>query len=130
MEKMKVFLDTCVLIDILRGNRKIASIIAKDNKYVINSIVFMEIIRGARDKKELIQLQKFLSIFEIIEIDQQISSTARNLIIRYSLGFGLEIADALIASTCIVYNLKLWTFNKKDFLFIENLQLFEPLTGE
>ena len=127
---MKVFLDTCVLIDILRGNRKIASIIAKDNKYVINSIVFMEIIRGARDKKELIQLQKFLSIFEIIEIDQQISSTARNLIIRYSLGFGLEIADALIASTCIVYNLKLWTFNKKDFLFIENLQLFEPLTGE
>jgi predicted nucleic acid-binding protein len=127
---MKVFLDTCILIDILRGNRKIASIIAKDNKYVINSIVFMEIIRGARDKKELIQLQKFLSIFEIIEIDQQISSTARNLIIRYSLGFGLEIADALIASTCIVYNLKLWTFNKKDFLFIENLQLFEPLTGE
>jgi predicted nucleic acid-binding protein len=127
---MKVFLDTCILIDILRGNRKIASIIAKDNKYVINSIVFMEIIRGARDKKELIQLQKFLSIFEIIEIDQQISSTARNLIIRYSLGFGLEIADALIASTCIVHNLKLWTFNKKDFLFIENLQLFEPLTGE
>ena len=62
---MKVFLDTCILIDILRGNRKIASIIAKDNKYVINSIVFMEIIRGARDKKELIQLQKFLSIFEI-----------------------------------------------------------------
>jgi len=124
---MKVFLDTCVLIDILRGNRKIASIIAKDNEFVINSIVFMEIIRGARDKKELIQLQKFLSIFEIIEIDQQISSAARSLITRYSLGFGLEIADALIASTCIVYNLKLWTFNKKDFLFIDNLQLFEPL---
>ncbi len=124
---MRVFLDTCVLIDILRGNREIASIVAKDNEFAINSIVFMEIIRGARDKRELIQLQKFLSLFEIIEIDQQTSSVARSLITRYSLGFGLEIADALIASTCIVHNLKLWTFNRKDFLFIENLQLFEPL---
>ncbi len=87
----------------------------------------MKIIRGARDKIELNKLRKFLNIFEIIEIDELISYKARYLINNYSLSHNLHIADALIAATCLVKNLKLWTYNKKDFIFIDEIEFFEPL---
>ena len=82
---MKVLVDTCVLIDFLRGNKKIGEILLKNEDLVVNSVVYMEIIRGARDKIELNKLRKFLNIFEIIEIDERISYKARHLIDNYSL---------------------------------------------
>lgn len=39
------------------------------------------------------------------------------------------LADALIASTALVWGLPLVTLNKKDFQFIESLQLDTPLPG-
>ena len=49
---------------------------------------------------------------------------AVNLIEIYSKSHGLKVADALIAATAISSDIELWTFNKKDFRFIENLRLF------
>jgi len=41
---MKVLVDTCVLIDFLRGNKKIGEFLLKNEDLVINSVVYMEII--------------------------------------------------------------------------------------
>ena len=43
----------------------------------------------------------------------------------YSMSHGLLIPDALIAATAITKNLPLWTFNQKDFKFIDDLVLFD-----
>jgi tRNA(fMet)-specific endonuclease VapC len=38
------------------------------------------------------------------------------------------ILYALIASTALVHNLELYTLNAKDFRFIANLRLYQPLS--
>ena len=94
-----------------------------DYDALINSIVYMELIQGTRDKKELNKIDKFLKQFEIIPIDTAVSLEAVALMKIYYLSHGLLIPDALIAATSIIKNIPLWTFNKKDFRFIEKVNL-------
>ena len=43
---------------------------------------------------------------------------------KFSISYGLLIPDALIAGTAIIKKLPLWTFNHKDFKFIDDIVLF------
>jgi predicted nucleic acid-binding protein len=43
---------------------------------------------------------------------------------KYKLSHGLLIPDAIIAATAITYDLKLFTYNIKDFIFISGIRLF------
>lgn len=116
----KVLVDTCVLIDIFRGNEELYDDLKKQ-KISISSIVYMELIQGSRDKIELAKIDKFLKKFEIIPLNQKISKKSMELMKEYSLSHGLLIPDALIAATAITNNLPLWTFNQKDFKYIKGL---------
>jgi len=121
----KILADACIFIDIFRGNYKLY-LELMENEVVINSIIYMELIRGARDKNELKKIDKYLKGFEMIFIDERISQEAMMLMKTYSLSHGLLIPDALIAATAISRHISLWSFNKKDFLFIEKINLFHP----
>jgi len=112
------FVDTCILIDILKGKFKLDT----KNK-VINSIVEMELLQGVRDKRELKIVQNFLNSFQRVEINQDILNYAKDLIETYSLSHNLKLADAIIGSTAIVYNIPLLTHNTKDFRFLPYLEL-------
>jgi predicted nucleic acid-binding protein len=85
----------------------------------------MELIQGSRDKIELKRINRFLKDFKIILINQKISKKSMELMKTYSISHGLLIPDALIAATAITKNLPLWTFNRRDFQFIDGLTLFE-----
>jgi len=50
---------------------------------------------------------------------------AELLVEKYSLSHGMKIYDAIIAATCLVYDLPLWTYNVKDFQFINGLELIK-----
>lgn len=121
-----VIIDTDILID---SARKIDEAVLclqdiEDRFPIAVSIVTqMELIIGCRDKKELDTLDKFLSRFEIIKIQSDISDKAVELLRKYRLSHGLLIADALIASTALVVNQALITKNQRDYKFIENLYL-------
>jgi len=39
----------------------------------------------------------------------------------------MGIYDAIIAATCLSYDLPLWTHNKKDFRFIDGIVLVDSL---
>ena len=43
---------------------------------------------------------------------------------RHALSHGLQIPDAIIAATSIVYQIPLYTYNLKDFNFIPELALY------
>jgi predicted nucleic acid-binding protein len=45
----KVLVDSCIFIDIFRGNRQLYQDLLKQ-KVFLNSIVYMELIQGSRDK--------------------------------------------------------------------------------
>ncbi len=114
-----VFVDTCVLIEILKGKAKLDD----SKQFALNAIIEIELLQGARDKKEQMAIIKFLSKFKSIEITNDIFDLSKFLIIKYALSHRLKLADAVIAATCLVYDLPLLTYNVKDFGYIEDLKL-------
>ena len=121
----KVVLDTNILIEILKNNKQTIKIIEKIDNYCISEITKMELFYGALNKNELKKLNKFLSFFEIIPIEKEISQKASELIYKYAKSHNLTIPDGLIAATSIVYNFQLLTYNIKDFKYIEELKLYK-----
>ncbi|MBA3769382.1 MAG: PIN domain-containing protein [Blastocatellia bacterium] len=71
------------------------------------------------------ELGHFLSKFEIIHIDEEISRRASELIEQYCLSHRLQLPDALIAATALELDCELATINKKDFRFIDDLRLVD-----
>jgi predicted nucleic acid-binding protein len=93
------------------------------DRVYINDVVIMELYQGARDKKELNYIKKKIMKFEVLKMNQEIISLAREILDRYTLSHNTKIMDALIASTVIMYNIDLYTFNKKDFRYLEQVNL-------
>lgn len=118
----KVLVDSCIFIDIFRGDQLLYNALS-EYEAAINSIVYMELVQGARNKNELKKIDTFLNRFEIISIDEEISLKSMELMKSYSLSHGLLVPDAMIAATALVKDLRLWTFNLKDFRFIQKLNL-------
>ncbi len=114
------FIDTCILIDYSKDRIDLE---LTNNELCISSIVQLEFKVGARDKRELKKINKILSEFKLIETDQNILDLADNLIEKYTLSHKIGIYDAIIAATCLIYGLPLWTYNKKDFRYIKDLSL-------
>jgi len=119
-----VLLDTNILIEILKGNKKtISTLNSLDARYAISIISSMELIYGALNKKELKKIEKFLLNFLTVNVDEKISNKAYNLVKTYAKSHSLDIPDALIAATAIVNNYKLFTYNLKDFKYINGLEI-------
>jgi predicted nucleic acid-binding protein len=89
----------------------------------ISVITQMELIVGCRNKKELRSVDRFLSRFEVIKLNENISDIASDLLRNYCLGHGLLIADALIAATAVSLDLPFITKNQRDYQFIMDLNL-------
>jgi len=119
----KVILDTNILIEILKGDQKTIQIVKQFDRHCISTITAMEIYFGALNKKELIKLKQFISLFDVIALNETISNLATNLVYSYAKSHTLDIPDALIASTSIFINTPLFTYNKKDFKYINDIEL-------
>lgn len=115
-----IFLDTCVLIDYSKG--KVDIDLSKE--YCISSVIKLEVKVGALNKRELKKINRILSSIKIVDTDQSILDLSDMLVEKYALSHGIMgIYDAIIAATCLVYDLPLWTYNKKDFKYIDGLEL-------
>jgi predicted nucleic acid-binding protein len=120
----KIVLDTNILIEILKGNSEIIKKLEEsDFIFYISSITVMELYYGAFNKKELLELEKFVNLFNILELNTEISKIATKLIFTYAKSHNLSIPDSLIASSAIENDFKLLTLNLKDFKFIDGLNL-------
>jgi len=113
-----IFVDTCILIDIAKGS----IVLDSHKRYCINSVIEMEFIYGALNKNELKKIEKILNNFYLIELNQNIFDLSTTLMRKYSLSHDMTIYDAIIASTALVYDIPLWTHNKKDFRYL-NIEL-------
>ena len=112
-----IFVDTCILIDYSKGVLDINDI--EENTYYINSIVQLEFLVGAYNKRELQKLNRILKKFELIDVDQVTLDLSVELVNEYALSHCMKVYDSIIASTCMIYDLPLWTHNKKDFKFLD-----------
>ena len=125
-EKGLVLCDSDVLIEVLdRNNQKIIRTLDSfgTENLCISSVSFSEILFGSKNKQHQQSLQSKLATFLLIELTPLIDNCHRDLIITYSLSHGLQVQDALIAATALVFDIPLYTLNAKDFKFIKGLRL-------
>lgn len=71
-------------------------------------IHIMELYYVTKNKTELKKLEKFISLFKTIHLNEIIS------IKEYAKSNSLDIPNSLIASTALTNNYKLFTYNKKE----------------
>ena len=121
-----ILCDTNVIIEILKKNLAAIQTIEKIglDKIAISVVTAMELYYGALNKMELKKIKLHLSSIRIFHIDEEISIVASELIEKYAKIHGLQIPDALIAATSLNHGIKLYTGNKKDFVFIEKISLY------
>jgi len=129
MEKELILCDTNIFIHWFNGDPltiETLKLIGLAN-ILIPSITIMELMQGAQNKQELAQLKKKIKNYNIIHFDQTASALAIQLVEKFKLSHNLLIPDAIIASTALVYDLTLYTYNLKDFMFIPGIKLFKSL---
>ena len=118
--------DSDILINVARSDTEAINCLLRLEKtsvLAISAVTQLELIVGCRNKTELRELEKFLSRFQILNITDQISDRAVELLKNYFLSHGLLIADGLIAATALVHNEEFITKNQRDFRFIADLNL-------
>ena len=120
-----ILVDTDIFIEALKNNfSAIDSLrnIGFEN-IAVSAITLMELYFGAMNKKEQGKIKSRLEQLRVVQLDQDISKTATDLVEKYAKSHGLRIPDALIAATAICQHMELLTYNEKDFRFIEGLRL-------
>ena len=126
MEKTVVLCDTNVLIEFYKNNQKIVAAlrdIGAEN-IAISAVTAGELLFGALNKKEVQTIKRDIEHLILMHINDLISEKYIELMLQYSKSHGLAIPDALIAATALVNNVSLYTLNRKDFIFIAGLTLY------
>ncbi len=122
-----VLCDTNILIHAFNGNQLTINqmeAIGYDN-ILLSSITVMELLQGMTNKTELLQMKKKIKYYDVIQFDERVSEKSIELIEKYKLSHHLQIPDAIIGATAIVNQIKLYTYNVKDFVFMPNLHLYQ-----
>ncbi len=96
-----------------------------DRNVLIPSISVMELYRGMENKRELKAMESKMKRYNIIHFNNQVSVKAIELVNSFKLSHNLQIPDAIIGAMSVVFELPLFTYNKKDFKFIPGIQLYQ-----
>lgn len=129
---MEICLDTDVLIDFLRGKRKIVEAIKtleEKHELLTTSINIFELYYGAYrtgrggNVKAVDELAERLEILKLTEQSAKISGEI--LAELESDGGAIEFRDILIAGIAIENDATLFTGNKRHFQRVKGLKLFE-----
>lgn len=124
-ENSVILCDTNVIIEVLKGRQETIEEIERIGlgNLGISAITVMELYFGALNKRELNRIKNNLESLQIFHVDSDISEVAVDLREQYSKNFHLQIPDAIIAATSLVYEIELFTYNLKDFKFIKGIRL-------
>jgi toxin FitB len=111
-----VLIDTDVVIDHLRGARRLRS---GGRAYGVSVVSRCELFAGRDDPD---RLRRFLSALIELPIDPAVAELA-GMIRRAR---GIATPDALIAATALVHRLPLMTRNRRHFDRVSGLEVLDP----
>ena len=117
----KYLLDTCLLIDHFRGDRKATAFLeCLDKPPFLSSLTVAELYAGVREGSERIRLDSLVSILPVLLLDGNIAISGGLYRRQYGKSHGVGIVDALLAATAEQKNLILVTKNTKHFPMLSN----------
>jgi predicted nucleic acid-binding protein len=124
---MPYLVDSDVLIDISRGKAPAREYLdALPEGWAISQISALELLVGARDKRDLADIDAFLSGYLVVPLRSSIGTRAHELVKLYAKSHGLHVFDSLVAATAIEEGLTLVTKNRRHFGMIQGLSLEVP----
>lgn len=124
----RILLDTDVIIAHFRN--ELQNVVALENLVengsflVVSPIAYAEILAGMRSGEEGVIDQFFRSV-DCLPIDETVGKKAGEYLNDFSKKSGVKIADALVAAVAHVYQLLLFTLNRKHYP-MKDIQLFSP----
>ncbi|OGM20706.1 hypothetical protein A2714_03420 [Candidatus Woesebacteria bacterium RIFCSPHIGHO2_01_FULL_38_9] len=124
-----MLLDSTAFIDFTREYKPAVEAFDKLLHGQSTSIVTkLELVVGQQTKRDIKKISSMLDNLEIdvIQINEDVSMMAEDILTKYYHSYGIGILDAFIAATALVYNQELATRNTKHFDFIPNLKLIKP----
>ena len=126
-KRLRILVDTDIIIKIYRGDREKYKIIASlQDNLAISAITALELMVGAKTKKKQAEVSKTIKAYSFFDLNPLISLRALTLIKKYGVKHTIGIGDALIAATAIENNIPLYTDNVSDYDFIKELELYKP----
>ena len=127
MSLTEYLVDTNIIIYHTKGSKGsidfISSVIAQKsfNISILTKIEFLGWEKHTPDGFE--KCKRLVEPANIYPVDEDIANKA----IELKRGMNIKLADAVIAATAIIHNLKLATRNVDDFKTIEELEVINPL---
>jgi predicted nucleic acid-binding protein len=122
--------DTDVLIWVLRGNANAARAVDQADERAISIVTYMELLQGARDKREIRVIKGFLGEFRFgtAPLSENIGHRASIYLLEYGLSISMSLADALVAATAVEGRQTLLTANLRHYRPIRDLavRVFRP----
>ena len=118
-----IILDTCVLVDFLRGYKKaVTFVISNQDRIALSPIVLAELHAGARDDDEISELDRLPLLFPIVLVSAEIARLGGAYMRAYSKSHGLGFADAILAATATTLGAILKTLNIRHFPMFRGLK--------
>ena len=124
---MPFLIDSNVLINVSRGNpAAIKYVDAHTEPWVLSQVTALELMVGARDKRDLAVIDGFLSLYSIAPLSGSIGTRVYELLKTYAKSHGLHVFDSLIAATAMENAFTLVTLNRKHYQMVDGLRLQFP----
>lgn len=122
----KFLLDSNIIIDFLIGREETINLLNEikrtDDSPATSSLCIAEVQLGVK-KEEEENTNIFLNSLQVYDVNRATANMAGEFIRKYkSKGIALPLVDTLIATTCIINNLILVTYDTKHYP-IQDLKL-------
>jgi len=112
-------LDSDIIIWHLRGRKEITEMLKdlqRSGLPACSAISALEVHLGVKTKEEEGKTNRFLESLKVFDVNMDIAKIAAQLIRDYKAkGVTMDIPDSIIASTCILHDLTLVTYNRKHY---------------
>lgn len=118
----RTLLDTCILIDYLRGKPEAILFLDQLNhSQFLSTMTLAELYAGVREGEERTALDEFIKTFQIAPVNDAIAKQGGLYQRKYYKSHGTDLVDAVIAATGETLDAELVTLNKKHFPMFPNL---------
>jgi predicted nucleic acid-binding protein len=118
-----ILLDTDILIDFFRGNKKAEAFINTYNaRIILSSIVVAELYAGVKGDSEQSAIDEFVSLFRVVPVSADIGKAGGLYKRNYGKSHGVGLADGILAATVETENAELKTLNIKHYPMLKDLK--------
>lgn len=131
-EARPILIDTDIIINHLRGQSKETLflkriIVGGEFQGLYSAITEVELYATEKiDEKQAEEIKNILGNLNRIELSSKVAQLAGNLMGNFRKSHGLEMPDAIIAASTLVYGASLVTKNTRHYSFIPGLLLTSP----